>query len=48
MVKHRLSAPPSPATDGEVSVTEAAYRLGCSIGVRWQIGSWSCGITRVT
>ncbi|HUY47325.1 MAG TPA: recombinase family protein [Streptosporangiaceae bacterium] len=28
-----LPAPPSPAADGEVSVTEAAYRLGCSIGV---------------
>jgi excisionase family DNA binding protein len=25
-----LPAPPSPAADGEVSVTEAAYRLGCS------------------
>src|SRR6266702_1515158 len=29
----KLPAPPSPAADGEVSVTEAAYRLGCSIGV---------------
>jgi len=26
-------APPSPAADGEISVTEAAWRLGCSIGV---------------
>ena len=26
-------APASPAADGEISVTEAAYRLGCSIGV---------------
>jgi excisionase family DNA binding protein len=25
-----LPAPPSPAADGEVSVTEAAYQLGCS------------------
>jgi excisionase family DNA binding protein len=25
-----LPAPPSPAGDGEVSVTEAAYQLGCS------------------
>jgi len=29
----KLPAPPSPAADGEVSVTEAAYLLGCSIGV---------------
>ena len=29
----KLPAPPSPAADGEVSVTEAACRLGCSIGV---------------
>ena len=29
----KLPAPPSPAADGEVSVTEAAYRLACSIGV---------------
>ena len=29
----KLPASPSPAADGEVSVTEAAYRLGCSIGV---------------
>jgi hypothetical protein len=28
-----LPAPPSPAADGEVSVTEAAYQLGCSIHV---------------
>ena len=28
-----LPAPPSPAAEGEVSVTEAAYQLGCSIGV---------------
>ncbi len=28
-----LPAPPSPAAIGEISVTEAAYRLGCSIGV---------------
>ena len=28
-----LPALPSPAPDGEVSVTEAAYRLGCSTGV---------------
>jgi excisionase family DNA binding protein len=28
-----LPAPPSPAASGEISVTEAAYRLGCSIGV---------------
>jgi len=28
-----LPAPPSPAATGEISVTEAAYRLGCSIGV---------------
>ena len=27
----RLPAPPSPAAEGEVSVTEAAYQLGCSI-----------------
>ncbi len=26
-------APPSPAADGEISVTEAAFRLGCSTGV---------------
>jgi DNA invertase Pin-like site-specific DNA recombinase len=26
-------APPSPAADGEISVTDAAFRLGCSIGV---------------
>jgi len=26
-------APASPATDGEISVTEAAWRLGCSAGV---------------
>ena len=26
-------APASPAADGEISVTEAAWRLGCSIGV---------------
>jgi excisionase family DNA binding protein len=32
-----LPAPPSPAADGEVSVTEAAYQLGCSIHV---IYSW--------
>ena len=25
-----LPAPPSPAAEGEVSVTEAAYQLGCS------------------
>jgi DNA invertase Pin-like site-specific DNA recombinase len=29
----KLPAPPSPAAEGEVSVTEAAYQLGCSIGV---------------
>jgi len=29
----KLPAPPSPAASGEISVTEAAYRLGCSIGV---------------
>ena len=28
-----LPAPPSPAADGEASVTEAAYQLGCSIHV---------------
>ena len=28
-----LPAPPSPAAQGEVSVTEAAYQLGCSIHV---------------
>jgi len=28
-----LPAPPSPAAIGEISVTEAAHRLGCSIGV---------------
>ena len=28
-----LPAPPSPAAEGEVSVTEAAYQLGCSIHV---------------
>ena len=28
-----LPAPPSPAASGEISVTEAANRLGCSIGV---------------
>ena len=28
-----LPAPPSPAADGEVSVTQAAYQLGCSIHV---------------
>ena len=28
-----LPAPPSPAAIGEISVTEAAYRLGCSISV---------------
>ena len=28
-----LPAPPSPAASGEISVTDAAYRLGCSIGV---------------
>jgi excisionase family DNA binding protein len=28
-----LPAPPSPATNGQVSVTEAAHRLGCSTGV---------------
>jgi excisionase family DNA binding protein len=28
-----LPAPPSPAADGEVSVTDAAYQLGCSIHV---------------
>ena len=28
-----LPAPPSPAAGGEVSVTEAAYQLGCSIHV---------------
>ena len=28
-----LPAPPSPAADGEVSVTEAAYQLGCSTHV---------------
>jgi excisionase family DNA binding protein len=32
-----LPAPPSPAAEGEVSVTEAAYRLGCSI---WVIYYW--------
>ena len=32
-----LPAPPSPAADGEVSVTEAAYRLGCS---HWVIYYW--------
>jgi len=26
-------APPSPAADGEISVTDAAFRLGCSTGV---------------
>jgi len=29
----KTPAPPSPAADGQVSVTEAAYRLGCSTGV---------------
>ena len=29
----KLPAPPSPAATGEVSVTEAAYQLGCSTGV---------------
>jgi excisionase family DNA binding protein len=29
----KLPAPPSHAADGEISVTEAAYRLACSIGV---------------
>ena len=29
----KLPAPPPPAASGEISVTEAAYRLGCSIGV---------------
>ena len=29
----KLPAPPSPAAAEEVSVTEAAYRLGCSTGV---------------
>ena len=28
-----LPAPPSPAAEGEISVTEAAYQLGCSIHV---------------
>jgi excisionase family DNA binding protein len=28
-----LPAPPSPAAAGEISVTEAAYQLGCSIHV---------------
>ena len=32
-----LPAPPSPAAEGEVSVTEAAYRLGCS---HWVIYDW--------
>ena len=31
--RRTLPAPPSPAADGEVSVTEAAYQLGCSIHV---------------
>ena len=29
----QLPAPAFPAADGEISVTEAAYRLGCSTGV---------------
>ncbi len=32
-----LPAPPSPAAEGEVSVTEAAYQLGCST---WVIYDW--------
>jgi excisionase family DNA binding protein len=32
-----LPAPPSPAAEGEISVTEAAYRLGCST---WVIYYW--------
>ena len=32
-----LPAPPSPAAEGEVSVTEAAYQLGCST---WVIYYW--------
>jgi hypothetical protein len=30
-----LPALPSPACDGEVSVTEAAYRLGCNTWVMY-------------
>jgi DNA invertase Pin-like site-specific DNA recombinase len=33
----KLPAPPFPAADGEVSVTEAAYRLGCST---WVVYYW--------
>src|SRR5205823_1031740 len=33
----KLPAPAFPAADGEISVTEAAYRLGCST---WVIYYW--------